>query len=67
MEHQIKPSVYYYTFGPNEPAVHVKPGDVVVATTVDAGGHDVNGDLLPHLQSQQHLVQEFLLQYLELL
>ena len=47
MEHRIKPSVYYYTFGPNEPAVHVKPGDVVVATTVDAGSNDVNGDPLP--------------------
>jgi acetamidase/formamidase len=52
MEHRIEPSVYYYTFGPNEPAVHVKPGDVVVATTVDAGGHDVNGDLLPPERKQ---------------
>ena len=47
MEHRIKPLVYYYTFGPNEPAVHVKPGDTVIATTVDAGGHDMNGDPLP--------------------
>jgi len=47
MEHRIKPLVYYYTFGPNEPAVHVKPGDVVIATTIDAGGHDMNGDPLP--------------------
>jgi acetamidase/formamidase len=47
MEHRIKPSIYYYTFGPNEPAVHVKPGDTVVATTVDAGGNDMNGAPLP--------------------
>ena len=38
--------MYYYTFGPNEPAVHVNPGDVVIATTIDAGGHDMNGDPL---------------------
>jgi acetamidase/formamidase len=52
MEHRINPSVYYYTFGPNEPAVYVKPGDVVVATTVDAGGHDMNGDPLPPERKQ---------------
>ena len=52
MEHRIEPSVYYYTFGPNKPAVHVKPGDVVVATTVDAGGNDVNGDPLPPEKKQ---------------
>ena len=52
MEHRINPSVYYYTFGPNEPAVHVKPGDDVIATTVDAGGHDMNGDPLPPERKQ---------------
>jgi acetamidase/formamidase len=52
MEHRIEPSVYYYTFGPNKPAVHVKPGDVVVAITVDAGGNDVNGDPLPPEKKQ---------------
>jgi acetamidase/formamidase len=47
MEHNFKPSKYYFTYGPNEPAHHVKPGDVVVATTVDAGGNDMSGKPIP--------------------
>lgn len=43
MEHRFKPSKYYLTFGPNEPAYHVKPGDAVIASTVDAGGNDSKG------------------------
>ena len=30
MEHRIEPTKYYYTFGSNEPAFHVKPGDTIV-------------------------------------
>jgi amidase len=47
MEHVFKPSKYYFTFGPNEPAYHVKPGDTIIAPTVDAGGHDLMGDTIP--------------------
>ena len=43
MEHEFRPARYYFTFGPNEPAARIKPGDVVVACTVDAGGTDSNG------------------------
>ena len=43
MEHRFKPSKYYLTFGPNEPAYHVKPGDAVTAITVDARGYDSKG------------------------
>ncbi len=47
MEHLFKPSKYYFTFAPNEPAYHVKPGDTITAPTVDAGGHDSKGDTIP--------------------
>jgi len=43
MEHKFKPSKYYLTFGPNEPAYHIKPGDAVTAPTVDARGYDSRG------------------------
>lgn len=43
MEHRFKPSKYYFTFGPNEPAYRVKPRDTVVVSTVDARGGDSEG------------------------
>ena len=47
MEHVFKPSKYYYTFGPNEPAYHVESGDTITTPTFDAGGHDLRGDMIP--------------------
>jgi acetamidase/formamidase len=47
MEHFFKPSKYYLTFGPNEPSYHVKPGDIIVAPTVDARGYDSRGIQIP--------------------
>jgi acetamidase/formamidase len=47
MRHNFKPSRYFYTFGPNEPSHHIKPGDEIVAPTVDAGGHDQAGNPIP--------------------
>ncbi len=38
--HKFEPGVYYYTFGPNEPALTVKSGDIVVVATRDARGFD---------------------------
>ncbi len=38
--HKLEPRIYYYTFGPNEPALTVKSGDITVVTTCDAGGFD---------------------------
>ena len=38
--HKFEPRIYYYTFGPNEPALTVKSGDIVVVATRDAGGFD---------------------------
>lgn len=53
MEHRFKPSMYYLTYGPNEPAYHVKPGDVVIAPTVDAGGNDSRGISIPDEMKQK--------------
>jgi amidase len=53
MIHRFKPKLYYHTYGPNEPAHHVKPGDTVVATTVDAGGNDGKGDPIPDEMRQK--------------
>lgn len=53
MEHRFTPALYYLTYGPNEPAHHVKPGDVVITTTVDAGGLDRNGDRIPDEMRQK--------------
>jgi len=43
MIHRFKPTKYYHTYGPNQPELHVKPGDTIIAYTVDAGGYDENG------------------------
>lgn len=43
MIHRFKPVKYYHTYGPNPPELHVSPGDIIVASTVDAGGYDHEG------------------------
>jgi amidase len=53
MNHHFKPDVYYHTYGPNEPAHHVKPGDTITAPTVDAGGQDYKGRLIPDEMRQK--------------
>lgn len=45
--HNLVPTVYQYTYGPNEPQLWVQPGDTVVAKTRDAHGFDENGRPLP--------------------
>lgn len=40
MIHHFNPSKYYHTYGPNPPVLRVKPGDTLIAATVDAGGID---------------------------
>lgn len=49
--HKLEPRIYYYTFGPNEPALIVKSGDIVVAATRDAGGF--NEKMQPILEEQK--------------
>ena len=42
--HEFVPTVYYNQFsGLIAPVLHIKPGDTVHTTTVDAGGVDANG------------------------
>jgi len=53
MIHRFKPKLYYHTYGPNEPAHHVKPGDTIVAPTVDAGGNDCEGNPIPDEMRQK--------------
>jgi amidase len=53
MNHHFKPDVYYHTYGPNEPAYHVKPGDTITAPTVDAGGQDYKGRPIPDEMRQK--------------
>ena len=53
MIHRFKPKLYYHTYGPNEPAYHVKPGDTIVAPTVDAGGNDGEGNPIPDEMRQK--------------
>ena len=50
--YRIEPQVYYYTFGPHEPALHVCSGDTVVAETRDAFGFDAGRNPLPDAMKQ---------------
>ena len=50
--HHIVPEVYYYTFGPHEPAARVHSGDTVVAETRDALGFDTQRNPLPDQMKQ---------------
>jgi len=45
--HRLMPSIFHYTYGPNEPALVVKPGDTVVTRVVDASGLDEDLQPLP--------------------
>jgi len=57
--HKLEPKIYYYTFGPNEPALTVSSGDTVVAPTRDARGYDVNMQPIPEELKQRSDVTEF--------
>ncbi len=51
--HRLEPKIYYYTFGPNPPALTVKSGDTVVTKTRDAGGFDEKNEPIPESQKQR--------------
>jgi acetamidase/formamidase len=51
--HRIEPSVYYYTFGPHEPAARIHSGDTVIAETRDALGYDTKRDPMPEDMKQR--------------
>lgn len=41
--HTFEPTTYYPTIGSHAPAWRIADGDTVITTTIDAGGHDKNG------------------------
>ena len=45
--HTLVPRLYYYTFGPHEPALRVRSGDTVTAETRDCLGLDSKGNPIP--------------------
>lgn len=42
--HHFQPTTYQRTIGWHEPVLEIAPGDTVITTTVDAGGHDSSGE-----------------------
>lgn len=58
MKHFFKPSKYFLTYGPNEPALKIKSGDKLIVPTVDARGYDSNGMMVPKemMQSREDTV-----------
>ncbi len=57
--HKLEPCRYYYTFGPNEPALTVQNGDTVIALTRDAGGFNEKMEPMPEEQKQRSDVTLF--------
>lgn len=41
--HHFQPTKYYNTIGSHPPVLHIKDGDTVVTTTIDARGYDMHG------------------------
>lgn len=51
-EHHVLSEIVYYTFGPHPPVLRVRPGDRIVAGTVDARNWDHTGEQVPMSQRQ---------------
>ena len=51
--HRLEPRIYYYMFGPSEPALTIKSGDIVVARTRDARGFNERMESMPE-EMKQH-------------
>ena len=51
--HQLKPEIFYYTYGPHEPALIIKDGDTVVTETRDSAGYDAQRQPLPDEMKQR--------------
>jgi acetamidase/formamidase len=59
--HQFQPARYHVTLGSHEPALRIASGDSVVTKTVDAGGHDENGEAVagwPNAQTGPFYVED---------
>ncbi len=57
--HRLEPGLYYYTFGPYEPALVIRSGDTVIAETRDAEGYDKNMEILVEAQKQRSEATSF--------
>lgn len=51
--HRLEPRIYYYTYGPHKPALHIHSGDRVIAETRDAFGNDAAGEPMPEGMKQR--------------
>jgi len=56
---RYNPTRFYYTFGPHEPALKLKPGDTLVTSTLDSGGCDARGEEVSRDMVQSSHVTEF--------
>jgi len=52
MRHQFTPTKFYYTFGPHQPALRVRPGDTIVTQTLDSSSRGPDGNEIP--QEMRH-------------
>ena len=57
--HRLVPRIFHYTYGPNEPAITVKPGDTVVTRVVDASGLDEDLKPLPRSMKARSPVTQY--------
>jgi len=63
--HHFKPAKYYYTYdGRHEPVLKLKPGDILITTTVDAFGNMISNEKqraseLVHLPKVNHQTGPF--------
>ena len=51
--HRLEPTIYYFTYGPNEPALRIRSGDTVIVKTRDAGGFNEQQEAIPESQKQK--------------
>jgi len=56
---RYNPTKFYYTFGPHEPALKLKPGDTLVTSTLDSEGVDAYGEEVSRDMVQSSDVTEF--------
>ena len=53
MRHEFTPTKFYYTFGPHEPALWVRPGDAIVTQTLDSSSRGPDGEEVPEEMRHQ--------------
>jgi acetamidase/formamidase len=59
LEHKFQADKYFYTFGPHEPVLKLKPQDILVAETVDARGYDSESRPIPAEKEQKSEETEY--------